>query len=236
MSLNNLKNRIEALLFLTDKPIKAQAIARSLGEDVQQVRQATLDLINDYENRNGAIEIADDDGYMMQVKDELSNLVDEFSPFEMPTSLVRTLSAIAIKQPVAQSEVIKLRGAGAYDHIKELLARDLVHKREDGRSPVLTTTKRFQEYFRLSKDGQTWRHELVKANKKSRTAGTEAGAAIGPDGEPIAGQDVDLPEDHVTVQLDMFDASPDAFDASPQVDQDLALNQSGSQPAIAPAE
>ena len=74
MSLNNLKNRIEALLFLTDKPIKAQAIARSLGEDVQQVRQAMLDLINDYENRNGAIEIADDDGYMMQVKDELSNL------------------------------------------------------------------------------------------------------------------------------------------------------------------
>ena len=55
MSLNNLKNRIEALLFLTDKPIKAQAIARSLGEDVQQVRQAMLDLINDYENRNGAI-------------------------------------------------------------------------------------------------------------------------------------------------------------------------------------
>lgn len=208
MSLNNLKNRIEALLFLTDKPIKAQAIARSLGEDVQQVRQAMLDLINDYESRNGAIEIADDDGYMMQVKDELSNLVDEFSPFEMPTSLVRTLSAIAIKQPVAQSEVIKLRGAGAYDHIKELLARDLIHKREDGRSPVLTTTKRFQEYFRLSKDGQTWRHELVKANKKSRTAGA--------DGD--ANETEDLPEDNVTVQLDMFDASPDndlTFDASP---------------------
>ena len=208
MSLNNLKNRIEALLFLTDKPIKAQAIARSLGEDVQQVRQAMLDLINDYENRNGAIEIADDDGYMMQVKDELSNLVDEFSPFEMPTSLVRTLSAIAIKQPVAQSEVIKLRGSGAYDHIKELLARDLIHKREDGRSPVLTTTKRFQEYFRLSKDGQTWRHELVKANKKSRTAGA--------DGD--ANEAEDLPEDHVTVQLDMFDASPgndSTFDASP---------------------
>jgi len=150
----NLKNQIEALLFLTDKPLKTQVIARTINQDVQLVRQAMLELINDYEERQGAIEIADEDGYMMQVKDEFSNLVDEFAPFEMPTSLVRTLSAIAIKQPVMQSEVIKIRGAGAYDHIKELLARELIHRKEDGRSPTLTTTKKFQEYFRLSKDGQ----------------------------------------------------------------------------------
>ncbi len=119
----NLKNQIEALLFLTDKPLKTPVIARTVNQDVQVVRQAMLELINDYEERQGAIEIADEDGYMMQVKDEFSNLVDEFAPFEMPTALVRTLSAIAIKQPVMQSEVIKIRGAGAYDHIKELLAR-----------------------------------------------------------------------------------------------------------------
>ena len=140
----SLKNHIEALLFLTDKPIKAAVIARTLNQDVQEVRQAMLELINDYETRNSALEIADEDGYMLQVKDEFSNLVDEFAPFELPTSLVRTLSAIAIKQPVMQSEVIKLRGAGAYDHIKELIARELIHKKEDGRSPMLTTTKKFQ--------------------------------------------------------------------------------------------
>ncbi|MBK7836275.1 MAG: SMC-Scp complex subunit ScpB [Candidatus Obscuribacter sp.] len=161
----NLKNQIEALLFLTDKPLKTQVIARTINQDVQLVRQAMLELINDYEERQGAIEIADEDGYMMQVKDEFSNLVDEFAPFEMPTSLVRTLSAIAIKQPVMQSEVIKIRGAGAYDHIKELLARELIHRKEDGRSPTLTTTKKFQEYFRLSKDGQTWRTVMDKAQK-----------------------------------------------------------------------
>ncbi len=77
-----LKTHIEALLFLTDKPLKAQVIARTLNQDVQAVRQAMLELINDYESRNGAIEIADEDGYMMQVKDEFSSLVDEeFAPF-----------------------------------------------------------------------------------------------------------------------------------------------------------
>jgi len=189
----SLKNHIEALLFLTDKPIKAAVIARTLNQDVQDIRKAMLELINDYETRNSALEIADEDGYMLQVKDEFSGLVDEFAPFELPTSLVRTLSAIAIKQPVAQSEVIKLRGAGAYDHIKELIARELIHRREDGRSPLLTTTKKFQEYFRLSKDGQTWRHQLETATNKDR-----------PEEEQVS-----LPRD---VQLELFDA-PAQLDA-----------------------
>lgn len=206
----NLKRQIEALLFLTDKPLKTQVIARTINQDVQQVRQAMLELINDYEERDGAIEIADEDGYMMQVKDEFSNLVDEFAPFEMPTSLVRTLSAIAIKQPVMQSEIIKLRGAGAYDHIKELIIRELVHRKEEGRSPILTTTKKFQEYFRLSKDGQTWRKVMEK------TGGEKEVAAVP---EELASA-LDQP-----VQLAVFDASPAAgsdFDASPQADTALS--------------
>jgi len=196
----SLKNHIEALLFLTDKPIKAAVIARTLNQDVQDIRKAMLDLINDYETRNSALEIADEDGYMLQVKDEFSGLVDEFAPFELPTSLVRTLSAIAIKQPVAQSEVIKLRGAGAYDHIKELIARELIHRREDGRSPLLTTTKKFQEYFRLSKDGQTWRHQLETATNKDR-----------PEEEQVS-----LQKD---VQLELFDAPVPSTD-NVQLDAD----------------
>ena len=208
----NLKRQIEALLFLTDKPLKTQVIARTINQDVQQVRQAMLELINDYEERDGAIEIADEDGYMMQVKDEFSNLVDEFAPFEMPTSLVRTLSAIAIKQPVMQSEIIKLRGAGAYDHIKELIIRELVYRKEEGRSPILTTTKKFQEYFRLSKDGQTWRKVMEK------TGGDKEVAAVP---EELASA-LDQP-----VQPSVFDASPGAgsdFDASPQADTALTAS------------
>ncbi len=193
-----LKTHIEALLFLTDKPLKAQVIARTLNQDVQAVRQAMLELINDYESRNGALEIADEDGYMMQVKDEFSSLVDEFAPFEMPTALVRTLSAIALKQPVSQADVIKIRGAGAYDHIKELEIRELIHKQEDGRSPILTTTKKFQEYFRLSKDGQGWRQELNTTSKP------------GKEGEGEAGKSAATPApDAAAIQLDVFDASPD---------------------------
>ncbi|MDZ4832571.1 MAG: SMC-Scp complex subunit ScpB [Candidatus Melainabacteria bacterium] len=155
-----LKAQIEAALFLSDKPMKAANVARIVNADVDVVRQLIIELIHDYEARNGGLEVSDDDGYIIQVKDEYTNLVDEFVPIDMPTALIRTLSAIAIKQPVMQSEVIKIRGAGAYDHIKELVERELINKREEGRSPILTTTKKFQEYFRLSKDGKHFRTEL----------------------------------------------------------------------------
>jgi segregation and condensation protein B len=169
----SLKSSIEAILFLTDKPLRAQAIARIINQDVQIVRQSILELINDYESREGGLEITDDDGYMIQVKDEYASIIDEFVPMELPASLVRTLSAIAIKQPVPQSEIIKIRGAGAYEHIKELVEREMVIKKEDGRSPLLSTTKKFQEYFRLSRDAKYLRDELKNQQNPTDTEGME---------------------------------------------------------------
>ena len=81
-------------------------------------------------------------------------------PVEMSAALIRTLSAIAIKQPIPQSEIIRIRGAGAYEHIKELAEKELIAKRDDqgSRSPILSTTKKFQEYFRLTRDGKELRN------------------------------------------------------------------------------
>lgn len=178
-----LKAQIEAALFLSEKPLKAQAVARIVNAEVNLVRQLIIELIHDYENRGGGLEVADDDGYIIQVKDEYTNLVDEFVPIDMPTALIRTLSAIAIKQPVAQSEVIKLRGAGAYDHIKDLIERELIQKREEGgRSPILSTTKKFQEYFRLSKDGKSFRQELSGTAKGARETDGSVDIAAGLEG------------------------------------------------------
>jgi len=204
-----LKAQVEAALFLTEKPLKAQAVAVIVNAEVNLVRQTILELINDYEARNGGLEVADDDGYIIQVKDEYTNLVDEFVPIDMPTALIRTLSAIAIKQPVMQSEVIKIRGAGAYDHIKELVERELIMKREDGgRSPVLTTTKKFQEYFRLSKDGKTFRQQMSGLAKEVNLSAEDAGDANSV--SDSAGADAAADSSNLIVEAaNTFDASPD---------------------------
>jgi len=198
----SLKAKIESVLFLTEKPVRALAIARIVNEDVQVVRQAILELINDYEARDGALEIADDDGYIIQVKDQYSSIIDEFLPMELPLALLRTLSAIALKQPVAQAEIIKIRGAGAYDHIKELLAREMINKKEDGRSPLLTTTKQFQDYFRLTQDAKSLRTELRKTDKKKTN--DEDGTTF--DATP----EVDGESDRLVVQLTLEDEANSA--------------------------
>lgn len=171
----SLKARIEAVLFLSDKPLMAQAVAQLVNADIQQVRQIILELIHDYEERNSALEIADDGGYMMQVKDEYATIANDVAPIDLPVSIVRTLSAIAIKQPVLQSEIVRIRGAGAYDHIKELLEKELIAKKEEGRSALLSTTKKFQEYFRLSQDAKMLRNQLKEQAKQDTE--TTAGAS-----------------------------------------------------------
>lgn len=175
----SLKARVEAVLFLTDKPIRAAAIAKIVNVDVQLVRQALIELVQDYEARSSGLEIAADDGYIIQVKDEFASIIDEFLPVEMSAAHIRTLSAIAIKQPIPQSDIIKIRGAGAYDHIKELLEKELINKDENqgGRSPILTTTKKFQEYFRLTKDAKSLRQMLRKQDKPES-----------PEGQPVDGE------------------------------------------------
>jgi segregation and condensation protein B len=223
-----LKAQIEAALFLTEKPLRAQAVAGIVNAEVNLVRQLILELIRDYENRNGGLEVSDDDGYIIQVKDEYTNLVDEFVPIDMPTALIRTLSAIAIKQPVMQSEVIKLRGAGAYDHIKDLLARELIAKREEGgRSPILTTTKKFQEYFRLSKDGKSFRQQMNDELKGTPTIAddTAADVAVTVPADVPATVVADVPAAVVEAAADVVaEAHADAVASTPDVAATVAID------------
>ena len=205
-----LKAQIEAILFLTDKPIRAAAIAKIVNQDVQIVRQAVIDLIGEYEARESGLEIAQDNGYVIQVKDEYAPIIEEFAPNELSHALLRTLSAIAIKQPVMQSEIIRIRGAGAYEHVRDLMERELINKEETGRSPVLTTTKKFQEYFRLTHDAKDLRLLIKKQDKaeakraEEKEQGEGSGepqqlsllnkASAGGDASSVAGQASDTTE------------------------------------------
>ena len=140
----NLKARIEAILFLTDKPLGATAVAKIINCDVQVVRQALIDLISEYESRDGGLEIVHDNGYAIQVKDEYASIIEEFSPNELSHALLRTLSAIAIKQPVMQSEIIRIRGAGAYEHVRELMERQLSTRKKRGAAGAVPSPGSFK--------------------------------------------------------------------------------------------
>lgn len=150
-----LKAKIEATLFATGKALHINEISEVVEAPFDDIEEALLELIMDYSSRDSALEIDDEDGYIIQVKVEHFDIVDKLMPIEMGESTLKTLSAIAIKQPVLQSEMVNLVGIGAYDHIGNLLERNLISKKPQGKSFLLKTTPRFNEYFKLTGDTKT---------------------------------------------------------------------------------
>ncbi len=108
----------------------------------------------DYSSRDSAIEIDDEDGYIIQVRQEHMDIVEKLVPVELKPAVLKTLSVIAIKEPIRQTKLVELRGQSAYDHILELIDKGLITKKKDknGRSFILKTTSKFAEYFKLKGD------------------------------------------------------------------------------------
>lgn len=148
-----LKSKIEAILFITSKAMQPIEIAELLGIEEEQAQEALLDLMFDYASRDGALEIDDEDGYIIQVKAEHMDIVEKLCPVELSPAVIKTLTVIALKEPIRQSYLKEIRPS-AYEHIAELLQQGLISRSKDknGRSFNIRTTKKFQEYFKLKGD------------------------------------------------------------------------------------
>ncbi len=72
-------------------------------------------------------------------------------PVELGVGALRTLAAIALKGPMTQTDLVDLRGSGAYQHVQELVELGFVRKRRptDSRSYWLQVTDKFHQYFQL---------------------------------------------------------------------------------------
>jgi segregation and condensation protein B len=146
-----LKGKIEAALFITGRALSLKEISDIVDADIETVEGALLDLINDYSYREeSSLDIDDSDGYILQVREDYAEVINKMMPVDISHAALRTLSAIAIKAPILQSDLIELRGSTAYDHIAELLSRKLVSKKREGRSYILNVTKNFYHYFKLT--------------------------------------------------------------------------------------
>ena len=131
-------------------------ISEILKVPVEDVESALLDLMFDYSSREGALEIDDEDGYIIQVKAEHLDIVEKLCPVDLKPAVVKTLTVIALKEPIRQTELKELR-SNAYEHIQELIEKGLISRTKDknGRSFNLKTTPKFAEYFKLKGDAKT---------------------------------------------------------------------------------
>ncbi|MBM5797335.1 MAG: SMC-Scp complex subunit ScpB, partial [Cyanobacteria bacterium K_Offshore_0m_m2_072] len=133
----SLPARLEAILYLKGKPLSLGELADIAGTSREEAELGLLTLMADYAHRNTALEIVQDgQRYGLQLRAGLADLVQNLLPVDLSTAALRTLATIALKKRILQSELVELRGSGAYDHIKELLAQDFIERKRqsDGRS------------------------------------------------------------------------------------------------------
>src|SRR3989344_7100991 len=113
--------KVEAVLFAIGKEVTVERIANlcSLKED--EVKSILTVLEAKYLELNLSYHlIRKENGWKLTVKDKYLPLVSSIvSSTELEKPLMETLAVIAWRYPIVQSEIVKLRNASAYDHMRQ---------------------------------------------------------------------------------------------------------------------
>src|SRR5438132_8115198 len=154
----------EAALYVSGRPLNFKTIGAVIGaRSEEKIRSIARTIAERYAKSDSPIQVLElpDGRFVMQLKPEFAKHVRKLSnrPLLTPGPL-RTLSFIALRQPIAQSRVIAVRGKLAYQHVKQLKEMDLISYEKLGRSRVLRTTTTFADYFNLNHDPALMKKEL----------------------------------------------------------------------------
>jgi len=155
---------LEAALYVAGRPLDLRTLASILKtRSKNKVRRLAKTLIEAYQSRETALEILEleDERFVMQLKADYTSQVRRlaFRPL-LSVGPLKTLSYIAFRQPIFQTQVVDVRGHHVYDHLKQLEELDLIARERAGRSKVLRTTKFFADYFGFSQDLKTMKQQL----------------------------------------------------------------------------
>ncbi len=157
------RNFIEAALYAAGGPLTVEELSNKLEFSKKEVENLVNELAFDYLERPTALIIAQiGERFQMQIRPEYTEKVSKFAKGgAIAERYLRTLTIIALKQPILKSMVIKLRGSGAYEHVKYLLDNEFINAVKKGRSQELTTTDKYAEMFGLPKDIRQMKQVMV---------------------------------------------------------------------------
>lgn len=147
-----LATKIEAILYLKGQPLTIAEISEYAAFSRDEIEEALIELIDDYAHRDSALEVVETPtGYSLQLRQTFQNLLQTMIPAEIGTGALRTLAAIALHRTITQSDLVNLRGSGAYQHVQELVELGFIQKRRqaDGRSYWLQVTDKFHQHFEV---------------------------------------------------------------------------------------
>ncbi len=155
-----LKRIIEAILFVSEKPVMIAELKDVLEDaDPGLIKETLSSLKNEYESLNRGLRINEvAGGFRMATEPSLSTWLNKLYKNRYTDKLTKpsleTLSIIAYKQPITKAEIELIRGVNVDGVINTQLERELVkivgRKEAIGRPILYGTTNQFLEYFGLN--------------------------------------------------------------------------------------
>jgi segregation and condensation protein B len=162
----DIRARIEAALYSSGRALDAEQLAKAAGiSSKKRAMDEAKALQSRMKSIVSAIEVVEYPGqrYAMQLKAEYTHVARKFATKPLLSkAALRTLSFIAYFQPISSADLALRRGSQAYDHVKDLEEVGFLAWERKGRSKLYRTTTEFSEYFGLSVDAQTLKHQLER--------------------------------------------------------------------------
>ena len=152
------KKLIEALLFLSEEPVKADRIAMMLSISPDDAARLANELKHDLNDADRGLQIIETaGGFQLGTRPELAPYLEKAFSEDVSSNLtaaaLEALAIIAYKQPVTRIEIESIRGVRCEHVLDNLIRRKLIkisgRKEGPGRPLLYSTTPDFLKYFGL---------------------------------------------------------------------------------------
>ena len=167
---NDVAARLESALYSAGRPLTLEELIKASGTESRQKTTSTLDsIIKKMKNVFKAIEVVilPDGSYVFQLKPEYSSSVRKYASKPLLSRATqKTLSYIALEQPISSKQLLEVRGSGVYAQLKELRQLNFIEHQSVGRLRIYSTTEKFQKYFGIEGDVDILKQKLFKKIRK----------------------------------------------------------------------
>ena len=162
MEISEVKQILEALLFVSERPLSVKELKDILKEDYTDtgnIENLLNELKTEYEQLDKPYEIKFvANGWTFATKTNFSpwikKLLKEKSVLKLSPSALETLAMVAYKQPITRAEIDEIRGVESSGVLDTLLERKLIkivgRKEALGRPLLYGTTQDFLKHFGLA--------------------------------------------------------------------------------------
>lgn len=157
MDTSEQKRHIEALVFVSEAPLKSERITEILGMKNSDTVKLLREIASGYDQSESGLELVEvAEGFQFRTRQESVDFVQQLiksRPFRFSRAALETLAIVAYRQPVTRAEVEYLRGVDSGGVFKTLLEKQLIRilgkKDVPGRPLIYGTTREFLEFFGL---------------------------------------------------------------------------------------